>query len=52
VFEVADGVVEEAEALIQETMEGILAHAPLPSDRRIPINVSVSHGKTWGDAKD
>jgi DNA polymerase I-like protein with 3'-5' exonuclease and polymerase domains len=52
VFEVADDVIKQAELLIQETMEGILAQAPLSPDRRIPISVSVSHGKTWGDAKD
>jgi DNA polymerase-1 len=60
VFEVADEVLEEAEILIKATMENVLietwdARADVfrTIDREVvPIDVSVSHGKTWGEAKD
>lgn len=59
VFEVRDDVIEQAEQLIKETMENVLVkewHKRAPSFRestgRVPIDVSISHGKTWGEAKD
>lgn len=59
VFEVRDDVIEQAEQLIKEAMENVLVkewHNRAPSFRestgRVPIDVSISHGKTWGEAKD
>ena len=52
VFEVADDVISEAEKLIKETMEGVLNSVPVTIENKVPIDVSISHGKTWGEAKD
>lgn len=56
VFEVAEDVLEQAEALIKKTMEAVLLnttdHIQDGQDHLVPITVSVSHGRTWGDAKE
>ncbi len=52
VFEVADGVLDQAQKLIKETMESVLDTATIPIPNKIPITVSVSHGANWGEAKD
>jgi DNA polymerase-1 len=64
VFEVADEVIPHAEKLIKQTMENVLTKVfseQVPSFRGgphevgggvVPIDVSISHGKTWGEAKD
>jgi len=58
VFEVKDEVLEQAEKLIKETMENTLTKewanraASFKDGGMVPIDVSVSHGKTWGEAKD
>lgn len=56
VFEVEESVLEQAEALIKKTMEEVLLnvgeHIQDDKDYLVPITVSVSHGRTWGDAKE
>ncbi len=65
VFEVQDEVIEQAEKLIKETMENVLTkdwgnislsfregRSAEWRTGRVPIDVSISHGKTWGEAKD
>ncbi len=52
VFEVEDSLVAEAEAMVRETMESVLDRTSVPVANKIPITVSVSHGRTWDDAKD
>ena len=51
VFEVADEVLPIAQRIIKETMEGVLNAVPMKIENNIPINVSISSGKTWGEAK-
>ena len=52
VFEVADEVLPIAQKIIKETMEGVLNTVPMKIENNIPINVSISSGKTWGEAKE
>ncbi len=58
VFEVKDEFLGQAEKLIKDTMEQVLAkewenRAPSFNDGgMVPIGVSISHGKTWGEAKE
>ena len=52
VFEVADEALEDAQVLIKETMEHVLEKVPVGIQNKIPIDVSISSGKTWGEAKD
>ncbi len=52
VFEVADEVLDKAKDLIKKTMESVLETVPLKIENKIPIDVSISSGKTWGEAKD
>lgn len=58
VFEVQDEVLEQAEKLIKETMEHVLTQEwgnraeSFKDGGVVPIDVSISHGKTWGEAKD
>jgi DNA polymerase-1 len=58
VFEVSHDVLDQAKKLITETMEQVLVRyqdatvPPFDKGPLIPLRVSVSHGKTWGDAKD
>ena len=59
VFEVKDEVLDQAEKLIKDTMEQVLnqewnnrVDSFKEGQGVVPIDVSVSHGKTWGEAKD
>jgi DNA polymerase I-like protein with 3'-5' exonuclease and polymerase domains len=52
VFEVADGVLDEAKKLIKNTMESVLDVVSVPIKNKIPIDVSISSGRTWGEAKE
>jgi DNA polymerase-1 len=52
VFEVVDGLLDQAQDLIKKTMEQVLEKVPLKIENKIPIDVSISSGKTWGEAKD
>ncbi len=58
VFEVKDEVLEQAQKLIKEAMEHVLIKewenrtSSFKEGGMVPIDVSISHGKTWGEAKD
>jgi DNA polymerase-1 len=59
VFEVKEEVLEQAEKLIKDTMENVLikkwenrTDSFRDGQGVVPIDVSISHGKTWGEAKD
>jgi DNA polymerase-1 len=45
-YEVRDGKVDEAAALIRETMEGVLS---LKDTKGVPLKVDVEAGKNWGE---
>lgn len=50
VFEVADESLDQAQEMIKKTMEGVLVKQGIKDP--VPIDVSISSGETWGDAKD
>lgn len=52
VFEVADEVLPQAQAIIKETMEHVLETVPFDIRNKVPIEVSVSSGKNWGETKE
>lgn len=59
VFEVKDELLDQAEKLIKDTMEQVLnqewnnrVDSFKDGQGVVPIDVSISHGKTWGEAKD
>lgn len=52
VFEVADDIVPQAKKLIKETMESILDTVPMEIPNKVPLDVSVESGKSWGEAKE
>ncbi len=52
VFEVADEVLLQAEKIIKETMENVLETVPFDIQNKVPIEVSVSSGKNWGETKE
>ncbi len=51
VFEVADDILDKAKKLIQESMESILNDVPQEIKNKVPLDVSIESGKTWGSAK-
>jgi DNA polymerase-1 len=50
VFEVADNFIDQAKELIKKTMEGVLIKEGIKDP--VPIDVSISSGKTWGETKN
>lgn len=52
VFEADKSILDKAEILVKETMEGVLDTASQHIENKIPITVSISHGANWGSAKE
>lgn len=51
VFEVHDTLLSQAKQLIQETMESVLDQVPFEIKHKIPLQVSLESGSSWGAAK-
>jgi len=51
VFEAADDILDKAKKIIQESMESILDDVPQEIKNKVPLDVSIESGKTWGSAK-
>lgn len=58
VFEVHESAIDQASHIIRETMEQVLDRywdnrcETYQDIQKVPLRVSLSHGKTWGQAKD
>jgi DNA polymerase-1 len=52
VFEVRADYIEQASKIIKESMESVLDSDIVLKDRKIPLKVSLSSGKNWGEAKE
>jgi DNA polymerase-1 len=52
VFEIKDEVLEQAEKVIQDAMQGVLERSYLHYKTDIPLEVHFGHGQNFGEVKD
>jgi DNA polymerase-1 len=51
VFEVSDQIIPQAKKLIKETMESVLDTVSITIPNKVPLDVSIESGNSWGGAK-
>ena len=51
VFECEDAVLDRAKEIIKNAMEHVLDDIPFKIEHKVPVEVSVSSGKSWGETK-